>query len=708
MNTTLVRTHCARFDHGGCGLKVLIEDGKAVKVEADPDDPFSRGYSCPKGMASLERINHPKRLTHPLKRMGGRGEARWQAISWDEALGLLAENFSRIREQVGPEGIAFAQGAPKGPEFFMLLRLANLLRTPNVAAAQHVCHMPREQMATVTCGFFPVADLESPTGCILLWGSNPLHTNEEGVLGSHVLECLGNGPALVVVDPLQTELARRADIWLQIRPGADDLLALGFLHILIEERLYDAEFIDGWTVGFGDLREALRPYTPEQVSEGSWIPREKLLQAARLYGQSRPAMIQWGNAVEHTINSSQTCRSLVLLMALTGNLEVPGGNIRPQGPKLKRLAELICLDHFPDRAQKLLNRHFGLIPRLLTVPNWVLMRSIVDQSPYPIRCLYVQGTNPLLNCAQADTVHEALSKLEFLAVADQVMTPTAAMADLVLPCAMHLEFNDIGHLGLPHGYILARPKAVEPRDECWPDLKILNEWGKRMGLAEYFWADCDEILEEILAPSGLTYTEFVSQGVLRGPKKYYSYREKGFATPSGKVELRSSQLAKWGYAALPFAHGLIPCTDDYPLLLTSRKPRFFFHSAYRHLDGLRKRHPQPRVLIHPDTARSVGIGEGTAVRIVTAAGAVVQEARLSEGIDPRVVVADYGWWFPEQDEKELFAWNKANLNCLTRMDGPFDPIMGTNQMRALPCRVERVPGEAVTEETEGHGDGETG
>jgi anaerobic selenocysteine-containing dehydrogenase len=683
-----IRTHCARFDHGGCGLKVLVEDGRPVRVEPDPEDPFSVGYSCRKGMAAIERINSPERLTQPLERRGKRGAGEWEVISWEEALDTLATRFAETRDRFGPEALAFAQGAPKGLEFFVLLRFANLLGTPNVAAAQHVCHMPREQMAMATCGFFPVADLENPTRCVLIWGSNPLNTNEEGVLGSHLMGCLKQGPSLIVIDPVKTELARRADIWLQIRPGSDDLLALGFLHVLIEEKLYDSDFVEKWTTGFDDLREAVKPYTPERVSEGTWVPREKIIAAARLYGQSRPAVLQWGNAVEHTTNSSQTCRSLVLLMALTGNLEAPGGNIRCQAPKLKRLAEFIRLDQFPDRSSKLLNRPFGLIPRLITVPNWVLMRSIIDQTPYPVRSLYIQGTNPLVSYAQVEEVHRALSSLDFLAVADQVMTPTAAMADLVLPVATNLEFNDIGHYGLPHGYVLARPKAVEPRGECRPDLEILNEWAKRMGFAEHFWNDPMEPLEEILGPSGLTYKEFAAKGVLRGPKSYYTYREKGFSTPSGKVELRSSLMGKWGYAPLPFAESPREPGKDFPLLLTSTKPKEFFHSAYRHLPSLRERHPMPCVRIHPETAESIGIEDGMQVKIETASGSIVQTARLFDGISPGVVVGDYGWWFPERGEASLFGWKESNINCLTQSDGTFDPVMGTTQMRAIPCRVK--------------------
>lgn len=687
MAKTTLKTHCARFDHGGCGFKVTVEDGVIAKLEPNKDDPFSHGYSCRKGRSAVERLQHPDRLTHPLRRRGERGSGEWDEIGWDEALDLIASNFRKIQQQHGPEGLAFAQGAPKGPEFFVMLRLANLLNCPNVAGAQHVCHMPREQMAMATCGFFPVADLDNPTRCVVVWGSNPIATNEEGVLGGHLLECLKSQPDLIVVDPFCTELAKRAGIWLQIRPGTDDLLAMGWLHVILHEQLYDPSFVDRWTTGLEDLIQAVQPYTPEVVAQGTWLSRDELVQAARTYARSRPALIQWGNALEHTANSAQACRSLVLLMAVTGNLEKPGGNIRASAPKLKRLAEFIRLKEFPDRPNKLLNRHFGITPRLLTVPSWMMIRSILDQSPYPIRGLYTQGTNPMVTYAATGRVRQALAKLDFLAVADQVLTPTAALADLVLPVALPLEFNDIGHYGLPHGFVVARPKAVKPRGDCRPDGEILSDLGRRLGFAEDFWQSSDDMLAEILEPTGLTYEEFVERGMLKGPERYETYREKGFKTPSGKVELHSSVLQKMGFEPVPKAVAPVRLQEDFPLLLTSRKPRDFFHSGYRHLDRLRKRHSQPKLLIHPETAGHYGIEEGASVRISTAHGTIVQLAQFSDGLDPRVVYADFGWWFPEATA-DLFDCTRANLNVLTAMEGPTDPILGTTQMRALPCRVE--------------------
>ncbi len=686
---TWVKTHCARFDHGGCGLEVFVSDEKPRKIRPDKSDPFSRGYCCPKGLSSIERALHPGRLKKPLLRKGERGGGSWAPISWDRALDLLSSEFGNAIEKGGPESVAFAQGTPKGLEFFLLLRLANLLKVPTVGGIQHLCHMPREQMGLVTCGFFPVPDYESPTRCILLWGSNPERTNEEGILGNFFTEALERGAKLIVVDPVRTGPAHRADSWLQIRPGRDDLLAAGFLRVIIEEGLYDREFVDQWTVGFPELRESVRMFDPAKVSAGTGVPERQIIEAARLYATSKPALIHWGNAIEHTANSSQTCRMLLMLMALTGNLEAPGGNIKAQSPELMRPSDLICLKGFPDRAEKLPNRHYGLIPRLLTTPNWILFRSILDRSPYAIRCLYLQGTNPLITCPNPQEVREALLKLDFLAVADIFMTPTAAIADLVLPAATNFEFNDIGHYGLPHGHIFARPRIMEPQGEAWPDIKILNNWGKRMGLGDYFWDTENLILEEVLKPAGLTYSQFAQRGILSGPVTRYSYRDKGFATPSGKVELTSGLLEKWGYSSTPVVARHIETDEQFPFLLTSRKPRCFFHSAYRQIERLRRHASIPKALIHPAAASRTGISQGAALKISTSCGAILQFAEFSEDIDPGIILADYGWWFPERAD-ESFGWTDSNINCLTSSNGPIDPMLGTVQLRGIPCKVEKI------------------
>lgn len=692
-----LKTHCARFDHGGCGLKVLVDEGKAIRVLPDETNKRSKGYACAKGMASLERIYHPERLLYPLKRNGERGEGRWERISWDQALEYAVGQLNRIKEEFGAQEVAFGQGAPKGLEYLMLMRLANFFGTPNLVTTGHVCHWPREFMGRMTCGFLPVPDYKNPTQCVMLWGSNPFHTNEEGILGVHLRGSLMQSrPKLIVIDPYRTEIAKEADLWLQIRPGTDDLLTLGFLHIIINEQLYDEDFVNEWTTGFELLKEHIQAYTPQMVSQGTWIPQEKIFQAARLYAEARPAIIHWGNAVENNgINISQACRSLVILMAVTGNLDVPGGNIDAAIPPVMSLRKFIGIDHSPEKMKGTLRRHYGVSPRLPFVPSSLLIKTILEERPYPVKALFIQGSNPLITYAGSHMVLEAIRKLDFFMISEIFMTPTAAMADLVFPAATNMEYNDIGHYGLAHGYVLARPKILAPQGECRSDMEIINELAKRLGLGQYFWDDIQQCLEEIVAPSGLDYEQFRQQGILEGEKSYYKYREEGFRTPSGRVVIYSSILKKGGYNPLPTANSPEKTDEAYPLIMINSKPKNFFHSGYRHIKSLRKKQGEPRIRIHPQTALKYEIATGDKVAVISPYGRIHLKAELSESLHTNVVKVDYGWWFPEKGENELFAWKESNINILTSGNPPYDPVLGTTPLRSIPCRIERDDKEGI-------------
>ena len=695
----IVKTCCARMDHGGCGVLVHVEDGRITKIEGDPDSPLSRGTLCAKGFAQVERLNHPDRLKYPMKRMGGKGEGKWERISWDEALETIA---GKIRETIthhGERAISFAQGTPKGLELYLMIRLANILNIPNISTPGNICHMPRETASTLTCGFFPIPDYDHPPACVMVWGSNLFQTNEEGIIGSRLRRALDQGAKLIVIDPRKTGIASRADLWLQPRPGTDLALALGMLRVMVEEALYERTFVENWTKGFPELKEHLPKFPLDKVSEITWIKKNQIIETTHLFSKTKPACIQWGNALEHNINSVQCARALLILMAISGNLDVPGGNVNRVSPPIMRPGELVQVKKFPDKKEKILSPELRLATMMGFVPSQLIVKAILTGKPYPIRMMYIQGTNPLLSYANAKESFEAMKKLDFLAVSEIFLTPSAQLADIVLPAATNFEFDDIGHFGLPHGFILARPKIVEPIGDCWSDSKILNELGKRLGVAQYFWSNMRECLDEILKPAGMTYDDFKNIGILKGKWEYRGYEKKGFNTPSGKVEIYSQQLKEWGNDPLPDYHELPESLyrapellKEYPLIFTSAKDPIYFHSAYRNISSLRKLSPEPAVLIHPDTASHSGIEEGDWVSIETKRGTIRQKAKLNREIDPRVIILSFGWWFPERKDLELFGWKESNLNILTSNDPPYDPAIGSTALRAVPCRIYKSQG----------------
>lgn len=684
------KTHCARMDHGGCALLVGVEDNRIVQIKGDPEGYLNKGYTCYKGRVSAERLSHPDRLRHPLKRSGERGEGKWQRISWEEALDEITQNLLRIKEQYGARAVGFGVGMPKGLEHFVLIRLANLFGSPNVVASQDVCHAPREVTGVHTCGFYPVADLHNPTRVILSWASNLLSTSEEGQIAGLLLEQIKNGARLIVVDPRRTELAEKADLWLQLRPGTAQALALGFLNVVIEEALYDREFVEQFTHGFEDLAEHVRRYSPEKVAEITWVPADLIRRAARLYAEAKPAALQWGNAIEHDIHAFDATRSLVCLMAVCGNLEIPGGNINAHDPKIMGLGEFVRADLIPEKRKEMIGAHYGVIPRLMTVPPAYFRQAVLKSDPYPVRGYYGMCTNPLVTWANSGVTYEVFKSLDFVAMAEIFMTPTASMADIVLPVAHQYEMNDIGHYGIGHGMILARPKIVDPPPECWPDIKILNELGKRISPAEYWHDDFESFLDDVVKPAGMTYRDLVAKGYLKGPDRFGMYKEKGFRTPSSKVELKLTTAEKFKLKPLPEFTGLPEEEDpEFPLILISAKSRYYLLSSYRWVEKLRQKRPSPLIEIHPETAASHGISDGDSVIIETKYGHITQTARVTDIVHPKVVSAALGWWYPEGSADKQFEWQKSNFNMLTSI-GKLGKEFGTPNIKNIPCRIRRA------------------
>ena len=683
------RTHCSRMDHGGCTLLVAVRGNRIVEIKGDPDGFLNKGYACPKGLASPDRLTHPGRLLHPMKRKGKRGQGSWERITWPEAIQAIAGRLNDIKKSSGAKAVAFCQGMPKGLELFGLVRLANLFGSPNVVGVQDVCHAPREVSGIHTCGFYPVADLHHPCKVIMLWASNPLSTNEEGQICSLLLKRIKEGTELIVIDPRKTERAERAKFWLQPRPGTDHALALAFLNVIIEEGLFDKDFVDKWTHGFDVLSAHVKSYSPEKTADITWVPAGIVREAARFYSMAHPAAIQWGNPLEQTIHAFDAARALLCLMTVCGNLDVPGGNIHALDPNILGLGAFVRSDLLPSKPKEMVHAYYRTIPKLMTVPPAYFRKAVLDETPYPIRGAYLQGTNPLLAYADSRMTFDALMKLDFIAVSEIFMTPTAALADIVLPAATTFEFDDIGHYGLGHGYVLARPKVVDPPEDCWPDLNILNELGKALSPGEHWHEDWKSLLEDVLRPSGLSYSQFAERGCLKGPDRFQKYLSGGFKTPTGKAELYLSQAEKFGLPPLPQFTGF-PDEEDpnYPLVLTSCKSRFYLHSSYRWVESLRKHRPHPKTEIHPETAARHGISDGNEVVIETRAGSITQVAHVTDRIHPRVVNAAYGWWFPEAGVESLYDWQKSNFNVLTTTER-LGRAFGTPNLKGIGCRIRK-------------------
>jgi anaerobic selenocysteine-containing dehydrogenase len=324
-----------------------------------------------------------------------------------------------------------------------------------------------------------------------------------------------------------------------------------------------------------------------------------------------------------------------------------------------------------------------------------LVKAILDEAPYPIRCAYVHASNPLLTFTNAERTRRAFEKLDFLAVSDFFMTPTAALADIVLPAATFLEYDSV--VAPPYYPFAQVQQKVVQIDECRSDFEITNGLAARLGMQDLFWNDAEDLLDEVLKPTGLTFKEFREKGVVTGATAYRKYEKSGFETPSGKVELYSNRLAAWGFDPLPAYREPpdSPLNDPdlaraYPLILTTKKSIYYLHSGGRQVKSLRQGHPEPVVYLHPDTAAAESIEDGDWVFIETKCGRVKQKAFFSNSLDPRVVCADFGWWFPEEGNYELHGWKESNINLLFDDQSLDSPETGSLNLRGLLCRIYKV------------------
>ena len=620
--------------HGGCGVLVHVKDDKVIKVTGDPESPLNKGKMCPKGLASIEHLYHPDRLKYPLKRAGKRGAGKWERISWNEALDSIAENITAIKETYGIEAVAVGTGTGRH-HFRHVARFAHALGTPNwcePGLAQ--CFIPRIHASVMTYGGLPVCDYygEVNPACVLVWGHNPVVSGPDGEIQFRAKECLKKGTTLIVVDPRRTSLAEQADIWLQLRPGTDDALALAMLNVIINENIYDKEFVEEWTVGFDQLAKRVDDYTPDWAEDITEVPAEKVKAAARLFADTRPATLEWGVAIEQTPNCFQTVRAVALLPGITGNIDVPGGWIFGMGvmsevsPLIKNLPEETRTKRLGAEEFRVLSGVKSFFPSA-HVPT--LFKAMRTGEPYPVKAFLIFGNNGLVSYANSKQVYESLMSLDFMAVMDFYMTPTAELADIVLPAASWLEVDEI--VGLPyiaHNVVLVQQKIVRV-GECRQDEEVFIQLARKLNL------------------------------------------KAGTEPPESPVS----------------APDLV---DEFPLVLTTGgRSQYFFHTEYRQIRSLRKRDPEPLVEIHPKTAKAADIQDGDWVWIETLRGRIMQKAKVTDGIKPNVVNVQHGWWFPEEPAPDFGLW-KSNANVLTSNAPPYDPAMGTYQLRALLCKIYKA------------------
>jgi anaerobic selenocysteine-containing dehydrogenase len=666
-----------------CGIVSVVEDGRLVAVEPDPDHPTGASV-CVKGRAAPAMVHAPERLTTPLMRTRpkGDGDPGWQPIGWDVALAMVARALTRIKVHHGAEAVAFAVGTPSGTAlgdaFGWIHRLANAFGSPNMLFATENCNWHRDFGAALTIGSgIGMPDFERAQ-TILLWGINPAVTWP--AMAARVLAAKARGARLIVVDPRRTGLAGRADHWLGLRPGTDGPLALALAGELIRNGWHDADFVRDWTTGFEQTAPACLAWTPERAQTVTGITADAIRATARQIGQGGPvAWYSWTGTCHHA-DATQLSRALNILYALTGWWDRPGGNRLFAKPPLADIMGRELLDA-AQRAKTL-----GLAERPLGPPakGWItsrdLIQAVLTDDPYAVRGLVSFGGNPLLSKPALPHHAQALTALDFFVHADMVMTPTAQLADLVLPVASPWERE-----GLQAGFLVdeaaesllqLRAKVIEPVGQCRSDTRMVFDMARALGLEQHFFgADPEAGLAYALAPTGISADQLRQQpgGIaLAARSAPAAYQAKGFNTQSGKIELYSEMLARAGQPPLP---DFAAMAEDpaFPLILATAKWPSFCHSQFRHIEPLVRRNPEPVAEMNPADAAARGLADGDPIVIETPVARARCRLRLSSDLIAGTVMAQYGWW-PE------------NLNAA--MDGLiFDAPSGSNPLKSGRCQV---------------------
>jgi anaerobic selenocysteine-containing dehydrogenase len=684
-------TICSICNPGShCGVDAYVRNGRIIKLKGSPEF-HNAGTLCAKGAAGLQYVYHPDRLKTPLVRTGARGAGRFEPVSWQEALNIVAGRLNEIKAETGPESVVFYAGYPKWMRPF-LKRLAHSFGSPNFASESSTCHTAVKLAAILNYGAEAAPEV-GRAKCLLVWSRNPFYSNPPRSKGLPAAR--KKGLKIIEVGPLVTPLTRYADIHLRLRPGTSGALALALAHVIIEEGLFDRDFVDRWTLGFDEYRNLARGFAPDAAQKITGVPAELILRAARLFAGSKPAAVMTGASptVHHT-NGLQNQRAITALIGLTGNFDMPGGNhvfpsdylyiangIQTREAEFKQprpwheMAPRVGEDKHPVWCRFIPEAHSMMVPF-----------QIRSQQPYPVRAMLAFGLNFRM-WPGSDFALESFKKLDFLVDVDLFMTDTARLADVILPACTSYERSELKFY--PEKRILWTRPAIEPLGQSRADADIIFDLARTLAPDDdLLRAGHAAAVDWMLQPSGFKVADLekyprglVVENISTPP--YRKYENGGFQTPSGKMEFTSLVLAEHGLDSLPVYREplLSPVSapeeaKDFPLILTTgaRLP-FFIHSRAYRIPQLLRFQPDPMADLNPADARLRGLNQGDWVLLSTRRGDVRVRANLTETVMPGVVNIYHGR--PE-----------ADVNTLIDPDYR-DPISGFPGFKSLLCEVRK-------------------
>jgi anaerobic selenocysteine-containing dehydrogenase len=702
----------------GCQVRTHVVDGKVAKV-LPHDNPFLAKNICFKGTAAPQIHNHPDRLRVPLKRVGERGADRWEEISHDQAIAEIAERLGETIREHGPESWAVStSGWNTQTANGLDRRLMNLVGSPNWISGVSLCAGNTAAVNRLTYGWFPFPDLMA-TNCIVLFGHNPRKHSWTPIF--HLIEqARARGATVIVLDPRISEQATVADLHLRLRAGTDAAMCLGWLKVIFDEGLHDETFVRDWCIGVEELRARVDEYPLDRVADITGVPAELIAEAARTYATADGAVIPWTPVTDQQVSSTSAIRLHSILRAVTGNLDVVGGEtLSGLHPGWITESELQLHDEIsPEQRAKQLGyeKHPVYTYRtaeMLTGPmervwgvRWMdqlmgchmanpseVFRAMDTGDPYPVKAFFAIGNNALLSYPNQHQVHRALMNQDLVVVQDLFMTPTAMLADYVLPGDVFTERNQVADTWGWSTRLSLSQQVAEPAPEVRSTFAFWRDLAHALGHADRFpWATLEDLLDHRLSPSGRSFATFEATTFMdvSAPSSYRKYRKTGFATPSGKVELASSILAELGFDPLPYHREGPPVTAEHPYrVFTGVREDPFFQTGQRNIGVLRRRSPSPKIFIHPEDAERDGLADGDWVRLETPTGQVSAKLSIQASMLPGHLRVPHGWWYPELRGTAELAGAFVSSDAVLCPDGDehLDREQGIPHFKGFPGRL---------------------
>ena len=678
-----------------CGLDCYVKDGQIIKIEGTQDHPYNHGKLCTKGSSNRNYLYRKDRIQTPLKRVGERGEGKFEPISWDEAYKIIAENLNRIKETYSPHSVVFYSGHCKWYRF-LLQRLAYSFGSVNYGTDDSNCAAATHLANAVTVGRSAGPDL-AHTNVFLGWNYSGYYSDHMSV--ENVRKLKERGGKVIIIDTRYTPAAKNlADVFLHVNPGTDGALALGIANVIIENGWESKEYIEKYTYGFEEYKALAAKYPLDRVAKITGVTPEQIVEVARLYATNGPAATNYSAcALTHRINGFQTHRAVFCLAGLTGNYDQPGGNLpipqswchKPAGFTTREVEFRMCRK--PD-AVRMGEGRFPIWDKYEHYQEYqamTLQDSILHHEPYPIKAVFGMGMN-LKMFPQTDAMVEAIKKLDFFVDVDLFSGFTTRYADIVLPACTTMERSELKAYG--GGYFQYTKPVIPPLYESKSDANILCELAKVLGVDDpLLTAGHEACLDWIIEGTGVTIAELKkAEGrPLKVASKPYipgSFIENGTTTPTGKFEFYSTSIAsidpKYGLNPLPeYEDALFDQNDEetrtkYPfMLITGIRVPHTIHSRLHEVPWLRSLRPKPFIDVNKKDAAAMNIHDGDMMEVTSPYGRIRVMAHLTAKMKPGVLHMTHGY-------------SEANVNCLIGKDH-LDRYSGFPGLKAMRTNIRK-------------------